>query len=129
MREYVTGCIFPLTPMKRFTETTKWDDPWFRKLSPALKLLWQYVCDKCDSAGVLDYDAELAAFQIGSPAARLDIEKLGERVSRLPSGKYHITRFIEFQYGTVDANCKAHKPIIKAIETKLEKGETIAKAG
>lgn len=51
--------------MKRFTETTKWDDPWFRKLTPAAKLLWQWMLDHCDGAGVIDPDLELASFQTG----------------------------------------------------------------
>jgi hypothetical protein len=102
--------------MKRFTETTKWNDPWYRKLPMHLKLLWQYVCDNCDAAGVIDYDADLAAFQIGCSAQKADISKLGDRVARLPSGKYRLVKFLEFQYGNVDAKCPAHKPIIRAIE-------------
>jgi len=48
---------------KRFTDSTKWaSKPWFRKLSPNAKLLWLYICDTCDVAGVIDLDLEMASF-------------------------------------------------------------------
>ena len=57
----------PFCIMKRFTETNKWEDPWFRKLKPEMKLLWSWLLDSCDNAGIIDADIELAAFQIGYP--------------------------------------------------------------
>lgn len=47
----------------RFTETEKWNDNWFRRLSPAAKLLWNYICDNCDAAGFYEVDNEMIAFQ------------------------------------------------------------------
>jgi len=51
--------------MKRFTETEKWRDPWFRKLSAGAKLAFLYIIDNCDNAGVWTADKELADFSIG----------------------------------------------------------------
>jgi hypothetical protein len=48
----VAGFLF--VSLKRFTETTKWADPWFRKLPLRLKSLWHWLCDTCDMAGVLE---------------------------------------------------------------------------
>ena len=50
---------------RRFTETEKWADPWFRALQPQHKLAWMYLVDNCDVAGFLDLDQLLANFQIG----------------------------------------------------------------
>ena len=51
--------------MKRFTETDKWSDKWFRKLSPESKLLFLYLCDNCDIAGFIEKDIELWEFHTG----------------------------------------------------------------
>lgn len=101
--------------MKRFTETTKWDDPWFRKLSPKLKCLWQYICDRCDGAGVIDLDVELASFQIGTKISTDDMRELSGRVEHLACGKWWIVRFVQFQYGRLSSECKAHAPVMASL--------------
>ncbi len=37
---------------KRFTETTIWDEDWFLNLSNKEMLLWFYIKDNCDHAGI-----------------------------------------------------------------------------
>jgi hypothetical protein len=102
--------------MKRFTETEKWRDPWFRKLRPFSKCLWQYICDQCDHSGVLDPDWELMSLQIGEPVGQEDLQAFGERIQILPEGKIWIVKFIEFQYGQLSESCPAHRPVFRAIE-------------
>lgn len=102
--------------MKRFTETTKWDDPWFRKLSPKLKCLWQFIVDRCDPAGVIDIDCDLAGFQIGTKISEKDIRDLGGRVEKLDCGKWWVVRFVAFQYGKLSEDCKAHGPVFASLD-------------
>jgi hypothetical protein len=101
--------------MKRFTETTKWDDPWFRKLPAKLKCLWQYMCDRCDGAGVIDLDYELAGFQIGAKLNEQDVLGLGDRVEKLECGKWWVRQFVAFQYGKLSEDCKAHGPVFTSL--------------
>lgn len=102
--------------MKRFTETTKWTvNPWFRKLPPRLKCLWQFLVDSCDAAGVIDPDWELVSFQIGEPVDPEDLASFGDRVEILPSGKLFIRGFIAFQYGELSPTCKPHTPVYKSL--------------
>ena len=108
--------------MKRFTETQKWEDPWFRKLNPELKLLWQWLLDRCDNAGVIDPDLDLAAFQIGYQYPLDTLSSFSERVVNLPCGKWFIPKFIEFQYGRLSEDCKAHRPIFLSLEKHQIKG-------
>jgi hypothetical protein len=109
--------------MKRFTETLKWEDPWFRRLPTEDKLLWMWLLDHCDAAGIIDPDYELASFQIGFAKGFLTLpDTLSERVEVLPSGKLLITKFIPFQYGTLSPNCKPHTAVFRCLEKHGIKG-------
>lgn len=101
--------------MKRFTETEKWKDKWFRALTPAQKCLWVYLCDNCDHAGVIEPDFGLASFQIGVRVSERDMDALGDRVRLMDNGKYWIRAFVRFQYGKLSEACKPHAPVFAAI--------------
>lgn len=102
---------------KRFTEADKWRDKWFRGLPPGFKLAWLYVLDNCDAAGVLEVDEELANFQIG---IALDwsgfLEASKGRIEDLGTGKVWVRRFIEYQYGELSKECRAHNPAFASLE-------------
>jgi hypothetical protein len=102
--------------MKRFTETQKWEDPWFRKLRPEMKLLWLWILDRCDSAGVIDPDLELASFQIGFQYPMDTLSEFDGRVVGIVGGKFFIPKFIEFQYGRLSEDCRAHGPAFQSLK-------------
>jgi hypothetical protein len=66
----------------RFTEPRKWQQPWFRKMTPEDKLAFFYVWECCDNAGFISYDDEAVAFHIGIAVNRLPKlwTKLADRV-------------------------------------------------
>ena len=109
---------------KRFTDTEKWKDPWFRKLTPVEKCVWIYLLDNCDNAGVWKKDFELMEFIIGE---KIDIENLTgirERIQDL-GDKWWIKKFIEFQYGELSEDCKPHQSVILLLKKhSLYKGYT-----
>lgn len=102
---------------KRFTETEKWKDPWFRKLPPAYKCFWIYICDNCNNAGIWNIDFELAEMLIGAP---LDLHAIGahfsERIKFLDQKYIQITGFIQFQYGELHKDSKPHQQVLKLLE-------------
>jgi hypothetical protein len=65
--------------MKRFTETEKWSDPWFRSLSAVEKCLFVYCLDKCNNAGFIEIDIELWSFHLGID--KDDVEKAMKSMS------------------------------------------------
>jgi len=101
---------------KRFTETQKWDDPWFRALSPDAKLLWFWIVDKCDSAGIIEPDFALCEFQTGIKKAIEKLPELESRIGTLNNGKLIVIKFVEFQQGKLSHDCKAHKPIFDSLK-------------
>lgn len=109
------GLNFPT--VKRFTETEKWRDSWFRKLKATTKLAFLYIVDNCDAAGVWDPDFELANFTIGEEISWLSVlEQLGDRIDLLKNGKWHITRFVEFQYGELVDECRPHAKVLQILK-------------
>lgn len=57
--------------MKRFSETTKWDDPWFRGLKPPEKLLFLFLVDNCNNGGFYEIDLPSMAFKTGMTEAQI----------------------------------------------------------
>lgn len=104
--------------MKRFTETEKWRDSWFQNLSPEAKLVFVYMADMCDAAGVWDPNEKLAEFSIGKRVNWVSVyEELGTKVVRLRSGKIFLVKFIEFQYGELTDACAPHRKVFRVLET------------
>ena len=102
---------------KRYTESEKWKNPWFRKLEPRLKLLWGYMLDSCDCAGIWKEDFELASFQIGETVTREDLENafMG-RFIRLNDDTLFIRPFVEFQYGKLKPNSNPHQAVVRSLD-------------
>jgi hypothetical protein len=100
--------------VKRFTDTEKWRDPWFRKLTPEVKLFWLYLCDNCDASGVIDIDRDHVEFSIGSVVDwETTVSQLKDRLVTLSNGKLWLKKFIAFQYGELSDTCKPHLNVIK----------------
>jgi len=104
--------------VKRFTETTKWDDPWFMDLPGKYKNFWAYICDRCDCAGTWEPNMRLAVAQIGEPLELSEILRVFTgRIVQLKDGKLWVTKFIEFQYGVLSPDCKPHLSVLKRLDT------------
>ena len=102
----------------RFTETAKWADPWFRKLTPKAKATWEYLRDNCDSAGVLEFDFESACFHIGLTPKDLEgaLKEL-ERGFIAASGYLMLRTFLKHQKNVpLNENNPAHRGIIRRLE-------------
>lgn len=98
---------------KRFTDTGKWKKESFGNLPPRMKLVWIYLCDNCDHAGIWDVNMRLLEFQVGERVTLEEITEIfGEKVILLSKTKLFIPSFVEFQYGILNAENRAHKSVI-----------------
>lgn len=102
---------------KRMTDTEKWRDDWFVALAPEHKILWLYIVDNCDHAGVWRVSSAVAAALIGAP---VDLDKakaaFADRVQELEGGYWWLTKFIRFQYGLpLNPSNKVHSSVVKVL--------------
>ena len=95
---------------KRFTDTDKWKKGFMRSLPAKYKLLWLYMLDDCNHAGVWETDFEVASIRIGSKISEKDAAKVFAR------NKWFIPKFIDFQYGTLNENSRPHQAVIKLLD-------------
>jgi len=105
----------------RFTDSRKWDDPWFRKLPCKYKAFFIFLLDKCDHAGIWKIDFESAEFHIGEKLDKNEI--LGIMNSRIIElkEKWFIPKFINFQYQVssiteLNPENRVHKSVIELLK-------------
>tara|TARA_R100001163_G_scaffold7224_2_gene7644 strand:- start:2875 stop:3525 length:651 start_codon:yes stop_codon:yes gene_type:complete len=103
---------------KRFTDTDKWKKGFIKRLPAKYKLLWLYILDDCNHAGIWDTDFEVASIRIGSKISEKEASKvLSEQIKIFDGGnKWFIPKFIDFQYGQLNENVNAHKSVIKLLD-------------
>ena len=100
------------------TDTDKWKKRFLRELKPQHKLLWFYILDDCNHAGIWDVDIEVASIRVGEeliydmlPQAFLD------KIVIFDNGdKWFIPEFIEFQYGELNPTSNVHKSVIALLD-------------
>ena len=101
---------------KRFVDTSLWGKKWYRTMPPRMKLFYFYLLTNCDHAGMYDVDLDLAEFQIGMEVKQKDIDKhLKEHIEVIKDDKWWIKKFVDFQYGELNPNVKAHASVIKIL--------------
>lgn len=104
---------------KRFTDTDKWKKPFIRSLKAPYKLLWFYIVDDCDTAGIWEADFDVAQVKIGEKIdPKTAIKQLGKNIIEIDNGnKWFIPSFIEFQYPNgLSYTNKAHAGAIRNLQ-------------
>lgn len=120
---------------KRFTDTEKWFDPWFRSMPPKMKCVWQYILDTCDNVGVWKLDLVGLSFNVGETVFEEEFAKYFDgRLLKISDEKYWVRKFVSFQYGELTMASAPHRAYIKLAqqhgilediqETILEKSGT-----
>lgn len=103
---------------KRFTDTDKWKKGFIRNLPSKYKLLWLYILDDCNHAGIWETDFEVASIRIGSKISEKEACKVfAEQIKIFDNGnKWFIAKFVDFQYGTLNENSRPHQAVIKVLD-------------
>jgi hypothetical protein len=106
---------------KRFTATEKWEDAWFGTLPMEYKLLWLYMLDTCNHAGIWEVNLRKAAFCTGCQYDEAEaLEVIGKKVRQVGEDKWWIVNFIRHQYkcdiSELNPNNLAHKGVIAILK-------------
>jgi hypothetical protein len=102
---------------KRMTDTDKWKKRFVRELTPQHKLLWFYILDDCNHAGIWEVDLEVASIRVGFELSHDNLpSSFGDKVISFDDGdKWFIPDFIEYQYGELNQNSNVHKSVINLL--------------
>ena len=98
---------------KRMTDTDKWKKRFIRELKPKHKLLWLYILDDCNHAGIWEIDLDVASIRVGEAVGYKDLDVFGNKIIMFDNNeKCFIPDFIDFQYGELNPNSNVHKSVI-----------------
>jgi len=103
---------------KRFTATEKWNDGWFQQLPTKYKILWLYMLDTCDIAGIWEVNFRTARAFTGYNFKPEEVlatfqGKVFQVVTRV--SKWYIPNFIKFQYGELREQVNLHAKVLKLL--------------
>jgi hypothetical protein len=101
---------------QRFTDSNKWLDNWFSNLPNDYKLVWLYLLDTCDNAGIFQINIRLLNFNCSTNITEYELlEAFKGRITKFDTDKCIINKFCIFQYGTDFLNSK-NKAVLSAIK-------------
>jgi len=103
---------------KRFTDSDKWKKPFIRGLDAPYKLLWLYILDECNHAGIWHVEMDVAEIRIcGGINIETAKKQFKNHIVEIDNGeKWFIPDFIEFQYGELNPENRAHNSVISLLK-------------
>jgi hypothetical protein len=109
---------------KRMTDSEKWKDQWFSNLNNDYKIVWFYLLDDCDNAGIWQCNIRTLNFNCNTSFTEADLlNTFSKRLTKISDDKFLINKFCEYQYG-IDFITSKNKAVISAIN-KLKSNNLI----
>lgn len=106
---------------KRFTDTEKWKDDWYLSLSNDYRIIWQWLLDNCNHAGICKPSINLMNMMCNTSITESDlILVMSHRVLKI-NNIWFIPKFLKFQYG----NLKSKKPAVISVVNELKKNNLL----
>lgn len=107
---------------KRFTDIEKWKDPFFEDLSNDYKLIWLFLNDDCDNAGILKLSMKRLNYSCNTSINEQDlIDTFNNKLIKIADGVWFLLEFTTTQYGRdwINSNSKA---VVSAKNKLIELG-------
>lgn len=109
--------------MRRFTDTEKWSDPWFRSLRAAHKLVFLFIIDRCDNAGFYEIDMDSMIFHTGLERKHVEaaLKALERGIIPGREGWVWVKNFLFHQRNDqLDPRNLAHRQIIALLKSRYD---------
>jgi len=85
---------------KRFTDSEKWQDAWFTELTIDQKIIWIYLLDHCDNAGLWKINMKNLNYFCST---NITVEEFfiifSKRITKVGEDICYINKYCNFQYG------------------------------
>lgn len=101
---------------KRLTDTEKWKDDWYQSLTNDYRIIWQYLLDNCNHAGLMKRNMRLLNFHCKTEITEETLLEIFKNRIYVSGEYYFIPKFIKFQYG----NLESDKPVIVSVIKLLQ---------
>ena len=102
---------------KRLTDSDKWNDDWYISLSNDYRIIWQWLLDNCNHAGVCKRSIRLMNLMCNTSITEDDLILMMEGRVIIADNNWFIPKFLKFQYVGLQSN----KPVIVSVVKELEK--------
>ena len=107
---------------KRYTDSEKWQDSWFTDLTNDQKIIWIYLLDHCDNAGLWKLNIKNLNYFCSTNISVEDLIFIfKERLTKVGEDLFLINKFCLFQYGPDFLNSK-NKAVLSAINKLIQVG-------
>lgn len=105
---------------KRFTETEKWKDKWFRQLKTSEKFLFIYLIENCDIAGFIEVDLGFWSYQTGLEEYKIEGALKGLERSVKGAGEWvWVKNFLKHQKNDdLNPANPAHRGVISKLKVQ-----------
>lgn len=101
---------------KRLHDIEIWRKSWFRNLSYQAKLLWFYIKDNCNCAGIAEIDDKTQiSFFIGVKLTDVHFKEIEKQILTIDDKRILLIDFIDFQYGELGESHKMRKKILSEL--------------
>ena len=105
---------------KRFTDSEKWQDVWFTELSNDNKIIWLYLLDTCDNAGIFKLNLKLLNFNCSTNITVEEfISIFKKKITQINEESWLINKYCYYQYGPdflTSKNKAVEKAVVKLIQ-------------
>lgn len=107
---------------KRLTDTEKWNDDWYISLSNDYRIIWQWLLDNCNHAGICKRSIRLLNLMCNTSVSEEELINTMDGRIVVTQNNWFIPKFLKFQYASLNSN----RPVIISVVKELEKNNLIS---